>query len=648
MGGGMAFRYVMSAMVVLGLTNFSVAIAQSDGAIYGTPADINDFADDPDKARQMQSLWTHFMGAFAEMAIVGNPWSNDYDAPRENYVDLSTVTSQQLDAAKIQPITWSAFPNKVNWYFHTSQFNPYQLDSALLYPLADEGRLNPDDPVLQRWITLQDAGQSGTPVQDNLDAVLTNFPDINSPDLSSFAPLEIPTEICPLVNWNQPKKDADGQDNWVKFNANISGPRGWKDEYNEWVVTRNDAGDIIKITFTSENPEYWFSLWEVDPDKVLELYQQLVQPAVTMDDLILKDKDGDPVLNAAGLPSYNPLNKWNYGNIAHADGGGAVHLTSPPNTVGAEIYLGGAATMIRDLSANEYSPANNLCASLYGGAFRNSDPNIGMQANQVTRNLGLRLTLTNPIALYMQYPDFSNYAAPESRAGLDVSQFFTVVRGRVAAEAGVNYDQILHAIFEVPAELGFTVSDITIGGVPILYGSQMAETFNQALAATAFPDMPIVDATKFPAVASAENPNGWAQPLVTSDVFWAVQDNPDISAATIPLLPLVTSPGSTLTHMAMEVISGGPKADIVYGQLVGGSQAENFVPEPGITVIVNGSRTLGGSVPGHPDLYETIVYDLTIDIAEDVAPGSYGVQVTNPGNTPQVPTPANLIIVAKP
>ena len=34
-----------------------------------------------------------------------------------------------------------------------------------------------------------------------------------------------------------------------------------------------DGGQITKISFTAENPEYWFTLWEVDPEKVLVLYQ---------------------------------------------------------------------------------------------------------------------------------------------------------------------------------------------------------------------------------------------------------------------------------------------------------------------------------------------------------------------------------------
>ena len=159
----------------------------------------------------------------------------------------------------------------MNWYFHTSQNNPYQLDPALLYPLVDDGRLDTDSQVLQRWIDLQGSAEVNAAVRKNLAEVLAKHPEFGSTDLVNFAPVKIPTDICPVVNWNQPSEE------WVNFNADVSGPRGWKDEYNEWVVTRDASGNITKISFTAENPEYWFTLWNVDPKRVLELYREAGQ-----------------------------------------------------------------------------------------------------------------------------------------------------------------------------------------------------------------------------------------------------------------------------------------------------------------------------------------------------------------------------------
>lgn len=626
-------------LAILGLTHAAMA----DGFAYTTPANIaqKDLAGDPDALKDMLSRWDETMNAFTQMGIVGNPWTNNNDAPRSNYQDPKKVPPSASDP--VQPITWTAFPNKVEWYFNTSQNNPYQINRALIYPLVDEGWLN-DNHVMQAWIDAH--GDAASTLRWNLDAVLSNNPEFGQPSVDNFSAAKIPTDVCPVVNWGQDKQK------WTLFSSSVAGPRGWKDEYNEWVVTRNAEGKITKIAFTAENPEYWFTLWLVDPTKVLDLYHELVGPQVQLEDLYLRDAQGNVVNDAQGNPSYNPLNKWNYGNVATATHGGAVHLTSPPNTVGAEMYLGAASTMMRNLTDAQYSPANMICWGQYGGNFRNSDPNIGMQGNQVTRNIQLPITLTNPIALYMQYPDFSNYVTPD---GTPASEFFTIVRGRTAAEAGTTYDQILHATFEVPASYGYTVSDIMIsppsnedkifpgfvGGtpaLPILYGSQMAETFNQALAATAYAGKSLEDTRRYPIVSARENPNGWAQPLVTAAEFYAVQNQPAISAATIPLLPLAAKPGQILQDMALEVLGGAKDATIDYVDAAG-------QPVPGIKVQVISADPLDdGTAPGKHGVYNLIAYRLTITIAKDVPPGSYGVRVTNPGNAPDVATPGNLII----
>ncbi|MEZ4712458.1 MAG: hypothetical protein R3A44_35045 [Caldilineaceae bacterium] len=585
---------------------------------YLLPADINDFPDNELAHEQLLTLWNQNMQAFNAQGITGNPWSNEYDAPRINYLDPSVHAKA---AHIVHPITWTAFPNRVDWYFSTSQGNPYQISKDLLYPLADEGRFDPDDLALKSWVAEQG-------LATELEQLLAQYPELNSKDLSNFAPLPVPSDLCPTVNWNQPK------DEWSQFGP--PGPRGWKDEYNEWVTTRNGEGKITKISFTSENPEYWFSLWEIDPNKVLALYQELVGEQVTVDDLYLKDESGNILHDHRGHPVYNPLNQWNYGNRATAHGGGAVHLTSPPNTVGAEIYLAAAATLVRDLSSANYSPQDNICKAQYGANFRNSDPNIGLQANQVVRTLKHPIALANPISLYMQRPDFSNYVTPD---GTPAGEFFHIVRGRTAAEAGTNYDQILHAVFEVPADKNYTVSDIKIAGKNIWWGSQMAETFNQALAATAFTDLKLTDQPPMPAVTARANPNPGPQPLVKEAVLQTISNTHDLNSATIPLLPVTIQAGETIRDMALEALDGGEGADIQY------LHADGMV-EPGIHITVTAQYPLDSAVvPGKHKIYDTYVYVLDITVDKQVPPGQYGVQVTNPGKAKQVAVPGGLIIL---
>ena len=625
--------HFVSLFILTVLTGSSLYAKQE--YTYQLPAGIVDFPKDETKQALMSKHWNLSMRAFTAMAITGNPWTNQFDYPRNNYLNPESIKKQPVNTVIIDPITWTAFPNRVDWYFNTSQGNPYQIPKDLLYPLVDNGRLQPGDLALKKWIAYIDKQNGNNNLTNTLNQLLEEYPQLESDDLSNFAPLAIPTDICPVINWKQQPSE------WSTNNFGPGGPRGWKDEYNEWVVTRNKKGQIVKINFTAENPEYWFTLWQVDPNKVLKLYQKLTNKNVQLKDLYLYDKPGKkgkPIKDHNGHYVYNPLNKWNYGNIANAKGGGAVHLTSPPNTVGAEMYLGAAATIIRKLDDSNYNPQQNNCVSLYGSSFRNSDPNIGFQVNQISKNIGVSLTLTNPTSLYMQTPDFSNYITPD---GTNAAEFFTIVRGKTAQESNSNYDQILHAVFKVPKEKKYTVSDITIGGQQIWWGAQIAETFNQALAGTAFTQIPTADNIRYPPVSDNPNPNPWAQPLVKYDVLQAVNNQSKINNATIPLLPVISYPGSALVNMAVEAINGKKKATIVY------TKSDGSIEE-GIKVTLKQSNPMGSSqVSGKHGIYETIIYVIDIHISPQVEPGQYGVRITNIGAQPQISVPGNLIIIKK-
>ena len=320
----------------------------------------------------------------------------------------------------------------------TGDKNPFQLTTAQVDELADTGKV----------------------------AALPGFKD-------GF-PAVTPA-VCPQLDWTQDPKT------WQSFGP--PGPRGWQDEYCEWTVTRNAQGKIIQVDFTCENPEYWFILWQADPEVVLREYRAVVSPKVELADLYLKNAKGEPVKNPiTGQYAYDPLNKWNSGPNA-----GAMHLTSPPNTVGAEVYLAAAATLVRP-DASEANAPSLICCSNYGQPYRNSDPHIGFTANQFVYQNGQMLTLANPIGLYLQTPDFSQYTLPANApASVKPSDFWQVTRGRLAAAAGTSYDQVLHATYRVPPDLGFTVSDIAIGGQAIQWGSQITRTITMALAAIALP-----------------------------------------------------------------------------------------------------------------------------------------------------------------
>ncbi len=117
-----------------------------------------------------------------------------------------------------------------------------------------------------------------------------------------------------------------------------------------------------------------------------------------------------------------------------------------------------------------------ICCSAYGGTNRASDPTIGSSVNELAW-LGFYLTLRDPVGLYMHHLDMSGFTRPD---GSPIEpEYFRALRGD--ASQGL----IERAVFEVPAEEGFTVSDLRIGGVPIQWGSQIAEHITVNLVAQA-------------------------------------------------------------------------------------------------------------------------------------------------------------------
>jgi hypothetical protein len=260
-----------------------------------------------------------------------------------------------------------------------------------------------------------------------------------------------------------------------------------QNEYCEWHIVRDpNTGKIVRIVFSSEPPEYWQAMFGDEmtingkqvkfpgnPYKVLALYRQFCGSEVQMDDLICQETipgaKGQPPLVEKG--AYNMFNKWNtiYG---------IVHLCSPPNSLRAEIQLGADATILREDAMGKpvVLPEPLICCAQYGEPDRNSDPTIGSSVNALAR-IGARITLLNPVGIYMDHIDTSGWATPDGSK--DVAECVHVDRG-CAAKGMIERLRI-----EVPPKLGFTVGDITIGGTKIDHGGQIADCITVKLIAGA-------------------------------------------------------------------------------------------------------------------------------------------------------------------
>ena len=392
------------------------------------------------------------------------------------------------------------------------------------------------------------------------------------------------------------------------------GPRGWQDEYCEWSVTRREGdGKITKVSFTCENREYWYALWAINPETVLGLYRQLVGDQVELEDLYLYDDDNQVIYDReTGRPAYNDRNEWN----RSTSGGSVVHLICTPNALFDQVFIAGQATVLREDAAGNPITDNNalINCSLYGQANRNSDPTIGGSVNGLVRDEH-RVTLHNPVGLYIQNPNFSNYELPLSApSDAQASDYWTIVRG-TAASGDEGNDEILHAVFEVPEDQGFTVGDITINGFPIEYGSQIAETFQIALVGSALSRV-----GSEPEILQCAGEKTPALPKVT-----AVNSLPMVDSNLRSNMNMRIEPGQTVTDVGVRVKSASANVEVSFE----GS---------GVSVQVNGDST-----PQDAEGY--VLLNCTIAADADASLGDYAMLAIEPDSATNGPSTYGLVTV---
>ncbi len=560
----------------------SQKITAAAGFQFRTPAAIQDFTDDPIKQKAMNNLWSNNLDGFIQQGMLNNPWNATNTPATTNYYN-PVDNNPPSSAANIK---WGAFPGRLAYNFPQASQN-------LLNQMADTGQIT---------------GQ------------ITNSPCTTDGQQVAYFPY---------------------------------GPRGWQDEYCEWAVTRNAAGKITRIDFTCENPEYWNTLWMIDPNKVLELYQTILdKPQITLADLSIPGIV-NPLTNQ---PVYNPLNKWNAGTVSDATQGGAIHLTSTPNTLQTEIGLATASTIQRfnppppPPTTNTMWPSseyNNLiCYGQYGQRFRNSDPNIGGNVNNFVTQ-GMMLTLADPPGLYIQMPDFSNYKTPD---GTDAATFWTIKRGSKTL-TGQNGNPlpgnfILHAVYEVPAGKGYTVSDITISGEHINWGSQIAATFKMQIVASAYAGT--VPAGYEP-VGTPAPANTFAQPLQLfyQNYFDTLYNTPVPNPVNHPI-PLLSN--STYVPPVINVGTTGINMVVVAGTCTAKQGLPATYPavtfdDPNITATVTGVKeNITYAIPGNSQPSSNTALYITVKAGANAKPGQHGVFVTNVGQQPQAAMPALFVV----
>ncbi|WP_223145922.1 hypothetical protein [Iodobacter fluviatilis] len=612
--------------------------------VFNTPAFINDFPVDSAQDDATSLQWNTNISGFTTQAILGDPWNLLYASNQTSYFDTNLTTIPSTATAVL--IDWHAFPNRLGQYLGNNAYpaNPYKYSDEQLLAIADQH------------------ASAAVPIP---------------------AFQQIPTQLCPQATWN----------NDLHMYGPY-GPRGWQDEYCEWSVVRDSQSDkITRIDMTCENPEYWNTLWMIDPQKVADVYSSTLsfgapasaQIVVPVSDLYLLD----PATKAAvidpstGRPAYNPLNKWNSGPVAvrgsSRNYGGAMHLTSTPNTLQTEMALAGGATIQRNCGNSV--PQTLICCAQYGQAYRNSDPHIGQLVNQVvggqaTLGVPSRAALANPTGLYIQVPDLSGFtlpADPKLPAHACAQDCWQIVRGAAALtdpvtgmlfgattaspQNGGNF--VLHAVFQLPASwvaagVSFTIGDITDDtGLPIQWGGQLIKKMSIGLWARPVPvsAVPASEACVLPPPTGVTPPASpvppdYAQPLqLFHSAIWNASFNTMVSNPMNAPIPLVSN--STLIAPIVRLGQSNISMVLTCSAKLG-PQGQLPVADfgPDVTVVVSHfNDNINYAVPGNSYPSQCASVNLQLSIGANAALGLRGLTLTNYGDPVQAAMPALLNIV---
>ena len=305
-------------------------------------------------------------------------------------------------------------------------------------------------------------------------------------DLVAMAKLAKTTPITKIVSWTAfPKRLRDLFDNsdvnpyeyveelgWpskdVTYrNYSLTPTARQMDEYCEWFTHRDNNGRITRIDITCESPEYWTFLFKNEPDTAVALYQEFIDPKVKLEDLT--DNQGN----------YNIYNKWNTTQ-------GAMHLNCPPNSLFAEIFIAAeASTLWQNVNTGKNgipvqaatAGGDIITSAKYGLPTRASDPTIGATINGLIQQ-GLIVTVANPVGLYLEDLDTTGWMKPTKRpfSAHEIKRIVSYQRpGKIEDEKENKRNMHLRIKIEVPQDMGFTLGECFLGGVPIDWAGQLID-----------------------------------------------------------------------------------------------------------------------------------------------------------------------------
>lgn len=268
------------------------------------------------------------------------------------------------------------------------------------------------------------------------------FADPSRIDMGGTAPTQIGWKGFPLSLEALGLSEQDAfrvADGFMKDPRHLTG-RDVQDEYLEWYVQRDANGDVTQIDFTTEGPEYWDTLvTDLGVNGVMALYQKYYPDAKVTD--------------------VFPGGRYDRNNVFNTTRG-AMHLRQKNNFLSAEVEIAALSTISWTRNGQVLQSGADLCnyAGL-GVATRASDPHIAETVNGVAQT-GCRVSLQDPIGLYMDPPDFAGWKTPN---GSPPAALWVNERGNPLTRASLR------------SAPGFKLSEVQIAGQNVQYGGQVAK-----------------------------------------------------------------------------------------------------------------------------------------------------------------------------
>lgn len=206
--------------------------------------------------------------------------------------------------------------------------------------------------------------------------------------LEAFEDLDPAAEIA-TVDWLAFPRTANAS------LQEIDDVRLLQDEYVEWDTERDEDGNLLRVTFSTEFREWYAVLAAVGFEAVAEAIARVIPGAdPTVEDLF--GPDFDPADMTAGRRYQRFLrnileNPWNNGER------GILGLSGSFNSIPALFALVAPCAVVRD----DVNPPD-VCATLGGACVpdRNSDPFVCSQTQSVARG-GNGLALADPAGIHI-------------------------------------------------------------------------------------------------------------------------------------------------------------------------------------------------------------------------------------------------------